>query len=329
MKKNLLTFLLVLLAATSFAKKVKFAVDMTGQILSPNGIHVSGDFQTLAGFAGGDWNSASTTLTQEGTTDIYSIVVDIPAFAKYEYKFVNGDQFYEAEFVPEQSRVGYNFNDNRWIYVDSIANDTSFVGAILFAGNAPAGLTLIRFFVDMQNENVSANGVHIAAAFQGWNPAQDILYSFGNNVYEVISYVTIGSCNYKFYNGNAVGTEEIVPNACSVFGNREVQVSYDTLLNVVCFSSCVACVTGINENSVSQSLSLKPNPANNYSLLQLSDDGLSHTISVTDVSGRMLREYKNYSEKTLRIEKEHLEAGIYFVNVVGEDSDKTIKLIFE
>ena len=91
----------------------------------------------LQAFRKGDWASNTTTLTQEGSTEIYSIVVDIPAFAKYEYKFLNGDQFYEAEFVPI-IRVGYNFNDNRWIYVDSLANDTTFVGAILFAGNAPA-----------------------------------------------------------------------------------------------------------------------------------------------------------------------------------------------
>jgi len=165
MKKFLFTALLVTVSIHVFAKKVKFAVDMTGIAINTTGMHVSGDFQTLAGFAGGDWNSGSTSLTQEGTSDIYSIVVDIPAFAKYEYKFVNGDQFYEAEFVPELSRVLYNFNDNRWLYVDSIANDTTFVGAIMFGGNAPAGLTLIRFYVDMQNETIAAGGMHVAGNF--------------------------------------------------------------------------------------------------------------------------------------------------------------------
>ena len=129
MKKIISTALLLSIFAMNVsAKKVKFAVDMTGQIINTTGIHISGDFQTIAGFPGGDWASNTTPLTQEGTTDIYSIVVDIPAFAKYEYKFLNGDQFYEAEFVPVESRVGYNFDDNRWIYVDSLADDTSFVG---------------------------------------------------------------------------------------------------------------------------------------------------------------------------------------------------------
>ena len=111
----------------AFAKKVKFAVDLTGQPISPNGVHITGDFQEIAGFPGGDWTSDGTPLTQEGTSSIYSIIIDLPAFRKYEYKFVNGDKFYEAEFIPIASRVGYDFNDNRWIYVDSTSADTSFM----------------------------------------------------------------------------------------------------------------------------------------------------------------------------------------------------------
>src|SRR6185436_15682419 len=153
MKKILFIFLFLLVAGISVAKKVKFAVDMTGQVLNVTGVHIGGDFQTLAGFAGGDWMPGTTPMTQEtGDTNIYSIVVDIPAFTKYEYKVINGDQWYEAEFVPLESRVGYNFNDNRWLWVDSLSNDTTFVGALLFSGNAPAGLKLLRVVVDMQNE---------------------------------------------------------------------------------------------------------------------------------------------------------------------------------
>ena len=57
---------------------------MAHQVVNTTGVHIVGDFQTLAGFAGGDWISSSTPMTQEGTSTIYSIVVDIPAFQKYE-----------------------------------------------------------------------------------------------------------------------------------------------------------------------------------------------------------------------------------------------------
>ncbi|MBK8686726.1 MAG: hypothetical protein IPN26_18025 [Bacteroidetes bacterium] len=52
MKKYLLILALIGLNAMHknvFAKKVKFSVNMSGQTLSPNGIHVWGDFQTIIG----------------------------------------------------------------------------------------------------------------------------------------------------------------------------------------------------------------------------------------------------------------------------------------
>jgi alpha-amylase len=336
MKKILFSIVLISLFTTAHAKKVRFACDMTGLTVNTTGMHVTGDFQTAAGFAGGDWNSASTSLTQEDTTNIYSIVVDIPAFTKYEYKFVNGDLFYEVEFVPEPSRVGYNFNDNRWIYIDSLANDTTNIGAILFGQNAPAGLTLVRFFVDMANETPSANGIHVAGNFQGFDPATTILYSFGINntngpfIYEIISYVTQGTYEYKFYNGNSTGTEEIIPGICSVNSNREVTVSSDTLLNLVCFGSCNACLTGINETAAAFTISISPNPSMDFTTLSWNNSDQMASVTLNDISGRVVREYKSVTGNTLQIEKGNLDAGIYFIQVKNDRSDaSTTKLIFK
>ncbi len=329
MKKILISLFLVAITATSFAKKIKFAVDMAGQVLSPNGIHVMGDFQTIAGFSGGDWNPATTTLAQEGTTDIYSIVIDIPAFTKYEYKYVNGDQSYEAEFIPEPSRVGYNFNDNRWLYLDSLANDTTFIGALVFGGNAPAGLTLVRFYVDMQNEVVSSNGVHVAGTFQGtnpWNPSTNIMYSFGNSLYEVIAYTNTGACNFKFYNGNTLGDAENIPNLCSVFGNREADVQYDTLLTNFCFSSCAACIVGINENVDSQNISVYPNPSSGEFEIKGLRFDIGDVVTIFDIVGKEVYQTEVYHvTQNLKLQTTNLKPGIYFVRI----KENTLKLIFE
>lgn len=330
MKKIIYSLLLLTIATGTFAKKVKFSVDMTNETISPNGIHVTGDFQTLAGFPGGDWASNTTTLTQEGSTAIYSIVVDIPAFAKYEYKYVNGDQFYEAEFIPAESRVGYNFNDNRWLYVDSLADDTTDIGALIFAANAPAGLTLVRFLVNMKNETVSANGVHVAGDFQGWNPESNIFYSFGSNIYEAIAFVNTGTIAYKYYNGNTTGDNEIVPALCSVNTNRELTVSGDIVLSEVCYEACTACTVGFNEVSETIGCPLSPNPTSSFSKLQINDSGVSHNILLTDVTGRTVRAYSNYTASSLIIDKANLKAGVYFVTVSkGQQIISTSKLIIE
>jgi alpha-amylase len=112
MKKYMLFAVIFMISTAVSAKKVRFAVDMTGQTVSTTGVHVAGDFQEEAGFSGGDWQPNTTTMINEPGLEIYSVVVDIPAFTKYEYKFLNGDQWYDVEFVPVESRVGYNFE---WI----------------------------------------------------------------------------------------------------------------------------------------------------------------------------------------------------------------------
>lgn len=72
-----------------------------------------------------------------------------------------------------------NFVDNRWLYVDSIQNDTTFVGAILYGENAPYGYNLTRFIVDLSNETsgINVNGVQIAGTFNSWNTSKNRLIS--------------------------------------------------------------------------------------------------------------------------------------------------------
>jgi hypothetical protein len=328
--KNL--FIVLIALFTSFqanAKKVKFACDMTGITIMPAGMHISGDFQTLAGFPGGDWNSASTPLTQEPGTDIYSIVVDIPAFAKYEYKFVNGDQFYEVEFVPEYSRVGYNFNDNRWIYIDSLANDTTFVGAIIFGGNAPAGMKLVRFYVDMNSFPVAASGVHVAGDWQGWNTSSTIMYSFGGSLYEMICYMPVGTYEYLFYNGNTSGTNENLTGSCIVNGHREVTVVDDMLMGYVCFASCDPCLTGIAEYNPAIKIRCMPNPSAEKSLVEFGNHLENATLTLLDISGRVVRRYSNVSGSRFTIERTGLQSGVYLVMLNTESSiPATERLIF-
>lgn len=335
MKKVLIASLLILVTVASYAKKVKFSVDMTGQTINTTGIHVAGDFQTLAGFAGGDWNSASTTLTQEAAdTNIYSIIVDIPAFTKYEYKYVNGDQFYEAEFVPQESRVGYNFNDNRWLYVDSLADDTTDIGAIMFAMNAPAGKILVRYLVDMQfQSSVNGNGIHLAGDFQGWDASKTIMYSFVSNIYEIISYHDAGTVEYKFYNGNTGAASETIIGACaSGNGNRTLQVSADIVLDAVCYSGCAACITaGLNELNSHAGFSMYPNPAISESSISFEKSSGSKVVSVFDMNGRIVSEVRSENESKMVLPLTSLSQGIYVVAVKFNETNEVqqSKLIIE
>jgi hypothetical protein len=322
-------FLVGLLAYTNqaTAKKVKFAVDMRNDSVSVNGVHVSGDFQEIAGYAGGDWNSATTLLTKEGSTDIYSIVLDLPAYRKYEYKFVNGEQFYEVEFVPEPSRVGYSFNDNRWLYVDSLADDTTFVGAILFSGNAPAGLKLARFKVDLRGKSVSSDGVHLTADFNNWNQQNIYMYSFENKTSEVIQYVSAGSYQYKYINGEVTAEMETVPSACAQNSNRYIDIQRDTVLDIVCFNECTACINaGVDKAHSANTFVAFPNPSQGNTTLFF-EQGFSQ-LMVTDLSGRLINKQVLYSNQK-NIELSNLSAGVYIAQITSEYSTQQIKFIIQ
>jgi alpha-amylase len=331
--KTWLTIPMMLLAiATANARMVKFSVDMTGQVVNATGVHVSGDFQEAAGYPGGNWQPNTTAMANEPGTDIYSVVVDIPAFAKYEYKFINGDQWYEVEFVPVESRVGYDFNDNRWVYIDSLYNDMALISPVLFSGNAPRGTYLLRLLVDMQKEpTVNAAGVHVAGDFQGWDPAGSILYCFADKVYENIFYVdaAFGTASYRFINGNTEPDYETVPDECAMAGARLVSVPKDTMLPVVCYSECVACgALEIIPHGLHQGAALYPNPCMEMTRLEFNDEALVHKVTLTDMLGNVIRRFPDCQSNVLVINGADLSKGIYFVRVEdGRTWLNTIKLV--
>lgn len=335
MKKLLFVVPFILAVTQLFAKKVKFAVDMTGQIISPLGVHVAGDFQVLAGYPM-DWDFAGTILSQEANSTIYSIVVDIPAFKKYEFKFINGDQGYEAEYVPDEVRVGYDFNDNRWMYVDSLSNDTSFIGAVQFGLSSPVGKYTIRYKVDMTNVTASSNGIHAATDYNSFSAVKNTMFTFTTNpavnVYEVINYVDAGTYNFNFINGNNVSNQEpSVPSACSNSGIRYITVSKDTVFPDVCYNYCVACsLTGVKENTKNVSeFNLYPNPAKN-NLTVVSTKEFITSIEIYNVNGQsIISENVAFSNK-YQFNNLELAKGLYLVKVKGtNNTQQNIKLIIE
>ena len=69
----------------------------------------------------------------------------------------------------------------------------------------------VTFQVDMNNETVDANGVHMAGSFQGWDPAATALSDDdGDGIYSIIvDTLTAGATyEYKYINGNAWGQDE-------------------------------------------------------------------------------------------------------------------------
>ncbi|MEO5906975.1 MAG: alpha-amylase family glycosyl hydrolase, partial [Saprospiraceae bacterium] len=91
---------------------LRLAVNMTGQSISPDGVHVMGDFQQAAGYAQ-NWDPASITMTDLNKDGTYEIVLTLP-FGNYQYLFVNGNTTLAAEDLTVDCTVlGSNGNQNR------------------------------------------------------------------------------------------------------------------------------------------------------------------------------------------------------------------------
>ncbi len=78
---------------------VRFAVKLTGQTVSPEGLYVTGNWQTLAGY-GPNWTAAATPLTDPDQDGTYEALIALPAPGLFQFKFVNGATWAGAEAVP-------------------------------------------------------------------------------------------------------------------------------------------------------------------------------------------------------------------------------------
>jgi Secretion system C-terminal sorting domain/Fibronectin type III domain/Right handed beta helix region/Carbohydrate-binding module 48 (Isoamylase N-terminal domain) len=118
-----------------------------------------------------------------------------------------------------------------------------------------------KVFVNMSQQTVSANGVHIAGNFQGWNPSSTAMTDAnGDGIYEYTINTFVGEkIEYKFINGNAWGTDETVPLACrynNSWNRGDSIANVSDSADVVCFALCYNCagVTfQVDMNQVSQS----------------------------------------------------------------------------
>jgi len=228
---------------------VTFQVDLNQETVSTNGVHIAGSFQ--------GWDPAATPMSDGDGDGVYEVTVLLPANVQYEYKFINGNDWGMDESVPTDCAQ----NGNR--YVDLGTADIT-LDAVCFASCGPCvGVYPVTFRVNMSEETVSANGVHIAGNFQNWDPAAtQMLDGDGDGIYEVT--VDLNGNNtyqYKFINGNAWGEDESVPEECALSNNRFLEVGTAEINTAAfCFGSCTECTVSTTDATLDRTLALWPNP---------------------------------------------------------------------
>ena len=231
MKKGYLLLTLLFLTGYSFAQiSVTFQVDMNKQTVGSNGVHVAGSFQADAGYAG-NWDPSTSELKDGDGDGVYTLTVMLPADSSYQYKFVNGNAWGSDEGVPSACNVG----GNRGLTVPTTGPHTTPLVCFASCDPCPSAVDTVAFTlrVDMTNETVSGNGVHVAGGFgaggyANWDPSAIALTDANSDkVYEVTLNLPEGVYPFKFINGNAWGSDEGIPGECASGGNREMKLVGD------------------------------------------------------------------------------------------------------
>ena len=117
----------------------------------------------------------------------------------------------------------------------------------------------VTFSVNMQNQQVTGEGVHIEGNFQDvnadgiadnpllydWEPGAISMFDLdGDGIYTVTLDLVPGQYQYLFVNGSEYYLEESVPMACrlNIISNYRVAIiSEDSVIPIVCFDECANC----------------------------------------------------------------------------------------
>ena len=239
MKKIYLLLPLAMLTTLAMGQiDYTFQVDMNGETVSSNGLHVAGNFQGEANGDDADWEPANNEMTDPDSDGIYSVTVSIPA-GGYEYKYINDNNWGSGEeSIPEVCQVG--FGNGNWYFQLTADSDDS-TAAIVFGGSAPDGMTAVKLQVGLLN-GTEAEGAHVAGTINGWSTTASALYNISGSIYAKTMFLADGDYQYKFLTGNDWDYgESNIPDSCSTDGNRTLTVAGDTIVSDVCFSSCGPC----------------------------------------------------------------------------------------
>lgn len=210
---------------------VTFQVNMAETPANPVGVFLG---TNITG-----WNPGSTQLSDADGDGIYSVTLDVPVNSDALYKFCNGPGWEYVESVPPS--CGDGSGDSNRLFTagaeDAVLDPVCF-SACLNCGETSA-TTSLTLEVDMSQQEVSADGVHVAGSFQSWSPGStEMLDPDGDGIYAVTLEVEPFTYEYKFINGNAWGSDEAVPSACSTNGNRLVVVGDEDLVIRYCYEQC-------------------------------------------------------------------------------------------
>jgi hypothetical protein len=304
-------------------KNVTFNVDMNQVTQSFTTPEVNGLWN--------NWCGNCNPLTDANGDGIWTTTLPLPVGTTQEYKFSA-----DAWTIQEQNNPAAPCTNGNATYTNRVlvipATDTV-LNVVCWSQCTACDVDVtlkVNMAWEVANNAISADGIHVAGDFQGWNPgATEMLDANNDGIYEVtINVPANSSIQYKFINGNAWGQDEPVPSACAVTGttNRGATFAYgDSTMSPVCYGKCTDCAAGLGESL--QNVSLFPNPTRGQFNLARMDAATEVEVSVLDLQGKVLTVAKwNEGVDTLSIDLSSFANGVYMVRMTSEEGSRTMRV---
>ena len=282
---------------------------------------------------------ANVAMNNDGS-GTWTLTLDLEA-GSYEWGAIAILEDSTETWLP--SLAGFDSNPTVVVGPDgTVSGDVGFT--VPFQGGDEVTVTIN---VDMSNEDVSADGVHIAGTMNNWDTAASPMSDDdGDGVYTASFSLVVGStAEYKFLNGNAWGTEETVPEECSLggFGNRQVVVPDSALvLDADCFGGCGACeeLSIGYETTIPELFALHqnyPNPFNPITTFRYDlPEQATVNINIYDMLGRkiaqLVRSRQEAGDRSVQwnatdMYGKSVSAGIYLYQIQAGEFVQTRKMV--
>jgi len=278
-----------------------------------------------------NWCGNCNAMTDANGDGIWTVTLPLPVGDTMEFKYSADAWTIQEMNDPTAPCTNGNATYTNRVLVVPAADTTLPVVCWSSCFACTVDVTLqVNMAWEVANNAISADGIHVAGDFQGWNPGATMMTDANNDgIYEVtVSVPANSSIQYKFINGNAWGTDESVPAACSVTGtaNRGATFAYgDSTMAPVCFGKCTDCMASLDE--AFQNVSLFPNPTRGQFNLARMDAASEVEVSVLDLQGKVLTLATwAAGAESLNIDLGNFANGVYMVRLTSEEGSRTLRV---
>jgi len=299
--------------------EVTFQVDMNG-VVGFTTPEVNGTFNNWCGscFQMSDTNSdgiwEATTILQEGS---------------YEFKYS-----YDNWTGSEQLTSGDPCTVTNGDFVNRLLNIQSdtILAPVCWALCGPCTMPEpVSVTLNLDLGDAVATSAEVTGSFNNFCVGCQPMTSLGNNQYSLTFEEMPGVHYYQFTINGGTQLEVLSEGTCTVafeFGiARELVVSDDVNVAMVCWESCAPCLVNVNEVNPMEFV-VSPNPVNTQCTIQF-NQGATARYQLLDAMGREVMNGATNGAKQITLATDQLPAGLYQVVVDGGSHQHTQKIIVQ